>query len=1157
MKPSGPMLALVVCVGALCLAWPAAGGFLLLEDFEGEAGELHGKHGWRSIGGAFAVADPADSANAVGVFLKAGEGEGFAWLPLGACVIDEMATGTLFFRVRFLSTAAPDFAVGLTDKDTPGAFADFSLHTTISGSGAGNWYAKGKSVKTETAATGDTWYSVWYVVDNAADRFEVHVLGGALGQQALLCAGTQTSFRFRNPTPSALRTLLIAVGSKHGRAVGYVDDIHIDGEGRNLTNPVPRKTERSTMAFPADSKYLLLGSEVVDVAEGVRLALGQVRKDECNPLFVEDRPWEVRFDNLYANVVFDEDQGIYKCWYSPFIIEETTEKTPEADRESIPFRQALAKHTRREMGLCYATSEDGTAWEKPALGIVDFEGGGANNLVMRQVHGAGVFRDTRDPDPGRRYKMLFHAEGMSVAASPDGLHWSPPVPCPEIAAAGDTHNNVLWDERSRTYVGITRLWADGQRIVGRTESPEFRTWTKATEVLRGLDPRLQTYAMPVFRYANVYLGLVMIFDTETDLVDCELAWSPDTVQWARVCPGTPLISRGPKGSCDSGCVYAAAYPVVRDDEIRLYYAGSDGPHTDWRKGSLCLARLRPDGFVGMEPAGPSSIGTVITQPVRCLGADLQVSADAAGGSLRVAVLAVDGLQLEDCEPIRADVTDGVVRWRGGRTLAALKGKPVRLQFELKSARLYAFGFADSTQAQSTGVEIGHTKQLFFDDTIVAGMEGVRKVVNQPQRHPGNPLIVPGHPWEGRASVSPTVLYVPDAGQFYMYYWTHGGMEGHIYTCLARSADGLHWEKPVLGLHEGPDGTKQNNIVLRGEGNTARTRYVVLNPNAESADEAFVAMYIDNVPNLTEFIATSPDGIHWETVHRIGDLRNVTGSPPTPNPPFFLVEQKWLVGELDHRYRAIWRTESRDLRTWGGGTWAVRRDAEDPPDLEFYHAVSHFMGSQTYHGFHLGYYFPYHTDPEGEKKTDGVRMAGTIDTALMVSRDTIDWLRIGRGKPFLPLGAPGTWEGGMVFGAPETVVGDEIRFYYSGFEKEHSAEENAGGVGLATLRADGFVSIEPEAGEGTLTTKPFELAGSRLEVNVDASEGQLRVSVLRGDGQPIAGLGAEEGRPLTADGLRQNVEWTAGKALTSRRGTTVRLRFHLAGRAKLYAFQIEP
>ncbi|GAG51720.1 unnamed protein product, partial [marine sediment metagenome] len=214
-----------------------------------------------------------------------------------------------------------------------------------------------------------------------------------------------------------------------------------------------------------------------------------------------------------------------------------------------------------------------------------------------------------------------------MAFSPDGLHWSELVPCPAIDAAGDTHNNSLWHQRLGRYVGITRLWRDGQRIVGRTESPDFVNWTKAAEALRGVERHLQTYAMPVFRYANVYLGLVMVFDTQSDLVDCELAWSPDTVHWERVCPGTSLIPRGAKGSHDWGCVYAAAYPILRDGELLLYYSGSDGPHTDWRKGSLCLARLRPDGFAGLRPKAADQPGTVTTRPVICSGKHLRLSAD--------------------------------------------------------------------------------------------------------------------------------------------------------------------------------------------------------------------------------------------------------------------------------------------------------------------------------------------------------------------------------------------------------------------------------------------------------------------------------------------------------------------------------------------------
>jgi len=53
-----------------------------------------------------------------------------------------------------------------------------------------------------------------------------------------------------------------------------------------------------------------------------------------------------------------------------------------------------------------------------------------------------------------------------------------------------------------------------------------------------------------------------------------------------------------------------------------------------------------------------------------------------------------GLALDDAEPIDADVTDATVRWRGGGDLSSRKGKLVRLTFELKRAKLYAFRFAD-------------------------------------------------------------------------------------------------------------------------------------------------------------------------------------------------------------------------------------------------------------------------------------------------------------------------------------------------------------------------------------------------------------------------------------------------------------------------------
>jgi len=442
---------------------------------------------------------------------------------------------------------------------------------------------------------------------------------------------------------------------------------------------------------PNDAKYLLIDSRIISRSEGVHCALGTVEKDEHNPLFAEDKPWEPRFDNLYANVLFDEEEQTYKCWYSPFIIDERTSYTSREKRVSIGYRNATPKG--REMGVCYAVSKDGIVWEKPELGITEFDGSRKNNIVVREPHGAGIWKDLSDPDPARRYKMFSKERHMSVSFSPDGLHWSSFTICPEIEAAGDTHNNTFWSPHLEKYVGITRLW-DGQRIVGRTESVDFLEWTKAVEVFRALptEQHQQTYAMPVFRYANVYLGLVMMFNTDSDTVDCELAWSSDTVHWERVCPGTPLIPRGPDGSYDCGCIYAAAYPIVKNGEIKLYYGGNNNVHSNWRDGFFCLAHLRADGFAGMETVRSDTAGIIVTKPIECVSKDLRVSADAAEGSLRVAVVDADGFGLDNCEPVDVNIADGIIKWKDNRDLSRFIGKPIRLQFELKAALLYAFGF---------------------------------------------------------------------------------------------------------------------------------------------------------------------------------------------------------------------------------------------------------------------------------------------------------------------------------------------------------------------------------------------------------------------------------------------------------------------------------
>lgn len=460
---------------------------------------------------------------------------------------------------------------------------------------------------------------------------------------------------------------------------------------------------------------LAFDARVFETTENAELRLGAVEKATANPLFCEaffaDPPltWEARYDNLYPSVIYDDEEAVFKCWYSAFIVDEASNRTPLSQRPELAY-----KGGEREEGVLYATSSDGVNWEKPALGIIEFEGSKSNNLVMRKathgIHAGGVFKDLRDPDPARRYKY-FHrnprARRMAACFSADGLTWSQPQLWPEHDAAGDTHNNAIWAPELGKYIGITRGWSEedyrGLRTVLRSESADFIHWTEPVEIMRGADAHDQIYSMPIVKYAGLYIGLPAVFHKgdadadDWDRVDTELAWSADTVNWERVCPGTPLIPRGaggyPDGEYDCGCVYAAA-PLIHDDKILIFYGGSNGLHNGWREGSFNLATLDKDRFAGFAPRSTGQSARLATAPLRVDAETITVNIEIAGGGCARAGLlgadgsAVPGFGLDDCLPLTEGGLACALRWKGAST-AELAGEELRFVIELDKAKLYA------------------------------------------------------------------------------------------------------------------------------------------------------------------------------------------------------------------------------------------------------------------------------------------------------------------------------------------------------------------------------------------------------------------------------------------------------------------------------------
>ena len=441
-------------------------------------------------------------------------------------------------------------------------------------------------------------------------------------------------------------------------------------------------------------KFVLLTAFDAARSTNAKLVPGRVEKFAGNPLLRQEHAWEPSFDNLCPSVLWDEEEQIYKLWYSIFVV-----NVPDVERTTPERRRWLY----RESGVCYATSAEGIRWEKPLRADLPFRNQ-PSNVVMRNAHGAGVFKDLREANPARRYKMFFQRERngrrqtVAVAFSRDGLHWDETIDLPNVRARADTHNNALWAPALGKYVAITRDWdfvGRSVRLVARTESSDFMNWSDSRVVLSGLENQLQIYGMPVFAYQGIYLSLPAIFRTREDRLHVELAWSSDTIEWQRIAPGTAFIANSEnEGDYDWGCIFAAATPIIRPDGIKVYYSASDNTHFGHRKAYLALATLRPDGFVGVTRVEQESPAEIVTHDFDFSGEQLHLSADIdAGGSIRVILEEPNS----EREITRSALLPGSQQLTHGRVRFTLPSgfsqTRVRARFVATRATLYSFSLS--------------------------------------------------------------------------------------------------------------------------------------------------------------------------------------------------------------------------------------------------------------------------------------------------------------------------------------------------------------------------------------------------------------------------------------------------------------------------------
>jgi len=150
------------------------------------------------------------------------------------------------------------------------------------------------------------------------------------------------------------------------------------------------------------------------------------------------------------------------------------------------------------------------------------------------------------------------------------------------------------------------------------------------------------------------------------------------------------------------------------------------------------------------------------------------------------------------------------------------------------------------------------RELFIDPYLIERFEGAALRLHPPQPRE---IALSCDPWEGLAPGYPTVFQ--DKTRFRMYYrmmpagWSEDDDPRQM-TGYAESKDGIHWEKPALGLFE-MNGSTANNTLWRGELSSNFIPFLDTNPACPPA-ERYKAVAGNSKKGL--WLLVSDDGIHW-------------------------------------------------------------------------------------------------------------------------------------------------------------------------------------------------------------------------------------------------------------------------------------------------------
>ncbi|MHC4797238.1 MAG: hypothetical protein ACYTF1_11400, partial [Planctomycetota bacterium] len=449
-----------------------------------------------------------------------------------------------------------------------------------------------------------------------------------------------------------------------------------------------------------------------------------------------------------------------------------------------------------------------------------------------------------------------------------------------------------------------------------------------------------------------------------------------------------------------------------------------------------------------------------------------------------------------------------------------------------------------TPSQVMGVEslsdLTGPWQLFVDDYLIADKTNVVRRYHPFEKYSGNPVMVADKPWKkgkDRSFVTAgTVLPTEDGTEYRMWHYC---ARRALYSI---SKDGINWKEPNLGIIPGDNGSTNNNFLkhsvhpIHTPWNTdPKRRYTSMNRRKGGYRASF-----------------SEDGINWQASTKepqILDGSDVGFVNWDPHTRQYRVYVKIIRDVSGLRRRCVGFAATTDVESWPPLELVLAPDDFDDRWVEEGTVQrTHFYGCPvfSYETMYLGLLWIFRAEDELGY------FHGPVFAELVTSRDGIHWLREEGDRPrLLDIGPPGSWDDGMVYASPIMVEGDTIRLYYTGADEGHDLFHLNGGAGLATLRKDGFASLDAKRDGGEFSTKRLKGAKGPLRINYKTTWGSLKVEVLDTDGNVLTGYSRDDCNALQGDSIDQVVTWGTSTELPAN-VDPLRLRFVMKN-ASLYSF----